>query len=225
MMNRLALILLLAWTAPFARGQEADTTHFPVGRGMEVLLTNSGFGVGGFVSARLGALSLWRIEAGIGSVKNEREVAFFDRFGGRDVPNKANYLLELPVQVGVERRPFASRIEADFRPFVSLAAGPVLGWMYPYYDDENENGTLDTGEPTHDVISGLPRGSLRTGVAVSAHFGARFGPLSRPGYGVRFGYRMTRYRTAISLIDASIQPAQRRFGSPVITVYFGRLGR
>ncbi|MDA0379115.1 MAG: hypothetical protein O2899_06445, partial [Bacteroidetes bacterium] len=155
----------------------------------------------------------------------EREVAFFDRFGNRDVPNKANYLLELPVQVGAERRLFASRIEADFRPFVSVAAGPVLGWLYPYYDDENKNGLFDEGEPTHDVISGLAGGSLRTGMALSAHFGARFGPLNRPGYGVRFGYRVTRYRERIALIDASIQEPQRRFGSPVITVYFGRLGR
>lgn len=224
-MMRSSLFLLLLLLVPAARGQEADTSAVPVGKGLEVLLTNSGFGLGGFLSAPLGPLSLWRLEAGIGSVKDEREVAFFDRFGGRDVPNKANYLLEVPVQVGVERRLFASRIEADFRPFVSLAAGPVLGWVYPYYDDKNKNGTLDTGEPTHDVISGLRGGSLRTGVAVSAHFGARFGPLNRPGYGVRFGYRMTRYREPIALIDASIQPAQRRFGSPVITVYFGRLGR
>ena len=224
-MSRIPLILLLALAAPATRGQVPDSVQATLGRGIEVLLTNSGFGVGGFLSAPLGDNTLWRLEAGMGAVKDEREVAFFDRFGGRDVPNKANYLLELPIQVGAERRLFASRIEADFRPFVSVAAGPVLGWVYPYYDDENENGTLDTGEPTHDVISGLPGGSLRTGLTLSAHFGARFGPLSRPGYGVRFGYRMTRYRQAIALIDAAIQPAQRRFGSPVITVYFGRLGR
>ena len=29
----------------------------------------------------------------------------------------------------------------------------------------------------------------------------------------------------IALLDASIRAAQHRFGSPVITVYFGRLGR
>lgn len=224
-MIRPTLFAVLLLVAPVARGQAPDSVQAPVGRGIEVLLTNSGFGLGGFLGAPLGENTLWRLEAGLGAVKDEREVAFFDRFGGRDVPNKANYLLELPVQVGLERRLFASRIEADFRPFVSAAAGPVLGWVYPYYDDENENGTLDPDEPTHDVISGLPGGSLHTGLTVSAHFGARFGPISRPGYGVRFGYRMTRYREPIALLDASIRAAQRRFGSPVITVYFGRLGR
>jgi hypothetical protein len=224
-MLRSALLLMLVTAAPIARGQTADSLRSPMGRGIEVILTNSGFGLGGFLGAPLGENTLWRLEAGLGVVKDEREVAFFDRFGGRDVPNKANYLLELPVQVGLERRLFASRIEADFRPFVSVAAGPVLGWVYPYYDDENENGTLDTDEPTHDVISGLPNGTLHTGLTLSAHFGARFGPISRPGYGVRFGYRMTQYRQAVALLDGAIRPAQRRFGSPVITVYFGRLGR
>ena len=221
-MSRLLVILLCCWALPVS-GQRADSSRVQVGRGGQVVLTNSGFGLGGFLSRRLGALSTLQVEASLGSVKDEREVAFFDRFGRRDVPNKANYLLELPVQVGLERRIFASGIEANFRPFISMSGGPVLGWLYPYFEDRNENGAYDEGEPTKDVLSGLPGGSLRTGLTVSAAFGARFGTVNRPGYGVRFGYRITHYARSIALLESSIKTPVRRFISPVVTVYFGML--
>lgn len=218
----LNVLLVCCWVLP-ASGQQADSVRSRVGRGGQVVLTNSGFGLGGFLSRGLGPLSTLQAEASLGAVKDEREVAFFDRFGRRDVPNKANYLLEMPIQVGLERRIFASRIEANFRPFISVSGGPVLGWLYPYFDDENDNGAYDEGEPTEDVISGLPGGSLRTGLTVSASFGARFGTLNRPGYGVRFGYRITHYARDIALLESSIKAPVRRFVSPVVTVYFGML--
>ena len=187
-------------------------------------MTNSGFGLGGFLTRAVDSDWLLRLEASIGAVKDEREVAFFDRFGRRDVPNKANYLVELPLVVGVERRLFASRIEANFRPFLAVSGGPTIGWLYPYFEDRNDNGRLDDNEPTHDVLSGLPGGSIRTAITFSLSFGARFGSLNNPGYGVRFGYRFTQYAREIALLEPGIKSPSARFMTPVVTVYFGTLG-
>ncbi len=223
-MPRYSLIIVITLLACSpALGQQPDSSRSAIGRGGEVVLTNSGFGLGGFLTGSLNHQWGIRLEASIGAVKDEREVAFFDRFGRRDVPNKANYLVEIPVVVGVERRLFASRIEANFRPFLSVSAGPALGWVYPYFDDENENDRFDEGEVTYDVLSGLRHGSLKTGVTASVSFGARFGAMNAPGYGVRFGYRFTRYTSDIALLEESIKAPSSQFVTPVVTVYFGSL--
>lgn len=210
-------------SAQVTDAQEADSGSTQTGRGGQVILTNSGFGLGGFLSRALTPEWSVRLDAGIGAVKDEREVAFFDRFGRRDVPNKANYLVELPLLMGLERQVFASRIEANFRPFLALSVGPTLGWIYPYFDDENDNGRLDDNEPTHDVLSGLSGGSLRTAITISGSFGARFGSIHQPGYGLRFGYRITGYNRDIALLEPQIQTPEGTFVTPVVTVYFGTL--
>lgn len=215
---------MLCFGAAYAlQAQHADSTVVGIGRGGQVVLTNSGFGLGGFVSRSVAPDWVVRLDASIGAVKDEREVAFFDRFGRRDVPNKANYLVEVPLTLGLERRLFASRIESNFRPFVALSGGPSLGWLYPYFEDRNENGRLDEDEATHDVLSGLPGGSLRTALTAAFSFGARFGSKNAPGYGVRFGYRFTRYSKPIALLEPGIKTPEARFMTPVVTVYFGTL--
>ena len=219
----LASLLALLIAAPGVRAQHQDSTATRLGRGFQVVLTNSGFGLGGFFSRAMSPGWALRFEGSIGAVKDEREVAFFDRFGRRDVPNKANFLVEIPLAVGLERRLFASRIEANFRPFVALAGGPTLGWLYPYFEDRNENGRLDENEPTNDVLSGLPGGRLRTAFSGSFAFGARFGSPNQPGYGVRFGYRFTRYTRDIALLEPGIKSPSSRFMTPEVTVFFGTL--
>jgi len=220
------MILVLSTTVATvtdSRAQDPDSTGSQLGRGFQVVLTNSGFGLGGFLSRAASPVWALRLEGSIGAVKDEREVAFFDRFGRRDVPNKANYLVEIPLVAAIERRLFASSIEANFRPFVALAGGPTLGWLYPYFDDRNENGRLDENEPTHDVISGLRGGRLRTAVTGAVSFGARFGSPNRPGYGVRFGYRFTRYTRDIALLEPGIKAPSSGFMTPEVTVFFGTL--
>jgi hypothetical protein len=123
--------------------------------------------------------------------------------------------------LGLERRLFATRIEANFRPFISVSVGPTIGWLCPYFDDENENGLLDDSEPTYDVLSGLSGGSIRMAASVSASFGARFGSINQSGYGLRFGYQLTRYARDIALLEPQIKTPGRRFVTPVVTVYFG----
>ena len=221
--NKLLIsFFVLCLYAPGVMAQ-ADSLSSKHALGAEVVLTNSGFGLGGFVSSVLSGDYSLLIEASLGSVKDEREVAFFDRFGQRDVPNKANFLLELPIQVGLQKRLFKSQIEDNFRPFIHLSIGPVLGWKYPYFDDENKNGAFDSDERTFDVLSGLPNGSIEPGLGAGFFLGAHFGQPGGEHRGVRLGYRLTVYKNKIALLEPSIKPPTRRIGSPVIMVYFGKL--
>ena len=215
------LIALVGLSAHMALAQ-VDTLSTNRSIGMQVVLTNSGFGLGGYVSTGVGRAMRLSLELVLGAAKDEREVAFFDRFGRRDVPNKANYLLELPLHVGIERRLFQSKIEENFRPFILVTGGPLLGWAYPYFEDDNNNGLLDTEERSFDVISGVTNGHIEPGVSFGIYLGAHFGEIGTSSQGVRIGYRLSYYKNEIALLDTSIKAPSRSIGTPVISVYFGR---
>lgn len=193
--------------------------------GVQVVLTNSGFGLGAYRTRQLTVDYALSMEVTLGAVKDEREVAFFDRFGRRDVPDKANYLLEIPLQIGVEKRVFRTKIEDNFRPFIHASAGGIIGWSYPYFDDKNRNGTRDEGERTFDVISGIPNGHVEPGIGGGIFIGAHFGDPVSSSQGVRLGYRISYYRDPIALLERGIKDPSRRIATPVIIVHFGRIRR
>jgi len=217
-------LLVLFLVGGQALGQSPDTLQGRPKYGMQLLLTNSGFGLGAYMSKALSPHHAVTAELSISAAKDEREVAFFDRFGQRDVPNKANYLLEIPLLVGGEKRLFEDKIEDNFRPFISASAGPLLGWVYPYFDDDNNNGVFDEGESTHGVLSGIMNGHVQAGFATSLAVGARFGEPGSSGYGVRIGYRLSYYLDEIALLEESIKAGSRKFGTPLVVVYFGQFG-
>lgn len=206
------------------RDTERDTVDTRrTGYGAQVLLTNSGFGLGGILTHSLSPDVTFVLDGGISPVRDEREVSFFDRFGQKEVPNKANYFIVVPVHLGFQRRVFRSRIEDNFRPFIHVSAGPVFGWRYPYFDDENGNSFLDREERVYGVLSGIGRGTAELGAGGSLTLGANFGDIGRTSYGVRIGYRFNVFRNPIELIDESIKSPERFIGSPVMMVYFGAL--
>ena len=223
---RAVLLIVLGFMAAGAVAQTPEAEEraraYAQSFGGQVLLTNSGFGLGLHVRMAMRTYTSLAGEVSLAAGKDAREVAFFDRFGRRDVLNKANHFLMMPMHAGIERRLFASRIEDDFRPFISLIGGPTLGWESPYFEDENENGILDPGEPTFDAIGALPKGHLKIGVGGTIAIGAHFGrdALSQ---GVRIGYSFARFADGVQLLERGIKEPQRWFGTPSIIVYFGRL--
>lgn len=218
--------LLLAGSVS-ARQSETNPLDEPLepryGYGAQILLSNSGFGIGGYYQRTLALDYTLVWEGSLSAGKDEREVAFFDRFGRKDVPNKANYLLLLPIQVGVEKRLFRSSIEDNFRPFFRITTGPTIGWRSPYFNDQNENGLLDDDEPTFDVIDAFPYGSFEFGLGATFAFGAHLGSLSGATQSVRIGYSFTYFKNEIELLSRTIREPTRFFGSPVILVSFGKL--
>ncbi|MBO6574579.1 MAG: hypothetical protein JJ896_04130 [Rhodothermales bacterium] len=226
-MSRILLLIALLLPATGLRAQQGPDAEqraraYARSIGGQVVLTNSGFGLGASLRMAVRSDLSFTAETGIGAGKDAREVAFFDRFGRRDVLNKANHFLMVPLHVGMERRLFSDRIEDDFRPFVLITAGPTLGWESPYFKDDNENGILDPGERTYDALSAMPRGHLLPGfggtVAIGAHFGR-----SNLSQGVRIGYSFAHFGRGVQLLERGIKDPQHFFGTPQIIVYFARL--
>ena len=197
---------------------------YGTGLGLEVLITNSGFGFGSYYNRELNSGLSFMAELSLGSGKDERELKFF-RFGTSYIPNKANYFLMLPIQAGIIQRLFQEKIEDNFRPFFQMAAGPTLGWEYPYFRDSNRNGRYDAdvGERTYDAISSLFKGEFRMGIGGSLAIGAHFGLSRKVTQGVRIGYMFTHFFEGIQLLEPSVQEAQHFFGTPTISLLFGKI--
>lgn len=219
-----------------ARGDSLGTLSYGTGAGGSILLTNSGFGLGGYASLRVGPLTSLVAELSLGNIRDERETKFFG-YGGPTIQNKAHYLLVAPLRLGVFHRLFRHEIEDNFRPYVHVSAGPTLGWVSPYFADCNGNeqldrsadcnrdGTLgpDEGEREYDVFAAFPRGHAQIGVGGQVALGAHFGYSTRLSQGLQIAYRFDYFPEAIALLEPRIKPPQRFFGTPVVSFTFGRL--
>ncbi len=231
---RFGMILgLILGMSGFAVAQDTPTSAvkkerinpYGNGIGLHIALTNSGFGLGGYWQRELSMTSSLIAEFSIIGLKDEREQRFFGFFGESIIPNKQNYLHTIPILVGVQKRLFSDAIKENFRPFAQASVGPTLGWLAPYYNDLNENQVRENNERSFDVISAFPKGELRMGVGGTIAIGANFGLSRKVTQGIRFGYTFTYFFSDISLLEPRVKDSQRFFGTPTITLTFGRLHR
>ena len=230
-LTALCLALCLGTAPALAQNQTGDETEqdtrenpYGTGAGLHILLTNNGFGLGTYYRRELSARLSFLAEASLGAGKDDRELKFLSRFGSGFIPNKRNYFLMLPIHLGVQRRLFSENIEDNFRPYLHLSGGPVFGWEYPYFDDENANERFDDDiDRRLDLFSAFPQGELRFGLSGVIAFGAYFGFSRKSTQGVRFGYAFNYFFEGIQLLEPDIKDAQHLFHSPIISITFGKL--
>lgn len=204
--------------------ETASENPYGSGLGLTIELTNSGFGLGGYYKQAVSPAFSLLGELNINAGKDESEATFSNAFGQRIIEGKANYLLMMPVHIGLQQRLFSESIEANFRPFLQLSAGPTLGYEYPYFEDQNDNGEYDLGdEPRYDALGGLFKGDFRFGVGALITLGAHFGWSQRTTRGVRIGYRLNYFPKGIQLLEPANSEPQYYFGTPTITILFGRI--
>lgn len=223
-MRTLVTIAILALSSPTVSAQSDTLTvrPFTEGIGGSVLLTNHGFGIGALARTGIFEQTSLVIEVSLGAGKDEREQEFFaGPFGETVTPFKRNYFLMLPVTAAIEQRLWTDTIEDNFRPFVQLGVGPVLGYQWPYFDDLNENGIRDPDEPLRGPLN-FSGGSFRYGLSGIVSLGAYFGDAGANTIGVRIGYAMQYFTEPVDLMEPrpEIENASRQwFGSPVITIH------
>ncbi len=231
----LLTLCVIAATARRADAQAPQRSDPTIG--FALTLTNSGFGFGGYARDSLTTQWAMMLEASLASGKDEREVAFLNRFGQKSIPGKANYLLVAPFRLGVQRRVFADQIEDNFRPFYQLSAGPTLAWEYPYFADCNGDGRFDVqvdcngdeivaegeGDERLSTYRALSRGRMLMGLGGALTLGAYFGRGSNGARGFRIGYAFNYYPTGTALLEVDSDDPRHYFGTPFVTVYFGRL--
>jgi len=217
------LIPLSAGAQPVRKTVPQNVNVYGSGFGLNIALTNSGFGLGGYMMHSITSTTSLMADLLITTVKDEREQRFFNFFGESIIPNKENYLHVMPLQVGLQKRLFKESIEDNFRPYLHLSAGPTLGWVSPYYDDDNGNGRRDIGEDVNDIISAFPKGSLEWGMGGTLAIGAHFGISRRVTQGIRFGYAFQWFPNSVQLLEPFESPSEEFFGTPTLTLSFGKL--
>lgn len=105
-----------------------------VGGGLEILFSQSGFGLGGFLEYRALDVLSCTFELGFSGARNSSEIeTLYDPITGRLlVPDKVNRLFIVPFMVGVSHRLFTESLGETMRPFVSAGIGPTLIVSTPY---------------------------------------------------------------------------------------------
>ena len=210
--------------AQVQEASEGEAYPYGTGIGLEILLTNSGFGLGGYYRQSMYKATSVLVEINIGAGKDEREIGLSNIYGQRIIPGKANYLLMLPLQGGIQQRLFRNQIEDNFRPYLQISGGPTLGWEYPYFDDRNQNGEFNSeSESRYNYLSGLIKGDVHLGVGGFIGLGAHFGRSQQVARGIRIGYRFDYFSEGIYLLEPAHHEAQQFFGSPTVSLTFGRL--
>ncbi len=223
LMFLVVMFLLHAVVASAQDTLQTNVNPYGSGHGFTLLLTNSGFGIGGYYRKAISESISVIGEVMLGSGKDEREQKFITFWGQTVIPNKKNYLLMAPLHAGIQKRLFKDEIRENFRPYVQISAGPVFGWVSPYFKDSNGNGIREPQEKIYDSIGALPKGKGRLGAGGTIALGAFFGFSKRTTQGIRLGYTFAYFFDAIELMERDVRPPQHFFGSPFVSLVFGKI--
>lgn len=102
-------------------------------RGIDVLFSGNGFGLGGFYYHEFSHTLFGFAHLGISGVQNTDEFEEYDpRSQQWMVPNKINRLFMFPLTFGVQYRLFKDDVSENFRPFIQAGVGPSLIMSTPY---------------------------------------------------------------------------------------------
>ena len=192
--------------------------------GIDLMVSNNGFGLGGFWRHEYTDELSGFISLAISDVKDEGEVEFFDQFSGQSfVPGKKNRLLMFPMSFGVQYRLFKDDIVDNFRPYISAAIGPSMIFVAPYSNTITVpapgGGTFTYTEQVEFFNSlkyGQARYTLGGYIGGGAYFGLDKGTLS----GVSIRYYFIPFSNGIEILE---RVYVKNFGGFFITLNFGSM--
>lgn len=100
--------------------------------GLDVMIGESGFGLGGFYRRYLADNFTLFADISISEAKDEREIEYIDYFGNPFVIGKKNRIFQVPLNFGVQYRLLKSELTDNLRPYVNAGVGPALVFTTPY---------------------------------------------------------------------------------------------
>lgn len=209
-------VLLLFSTAVYGQITEPEverlnrdastlSDNYNRGLGINVVMNNFGFGLGGEYRRVIAPQSEFTTSLRITGLRDASEQTFTDFFFGQQViPNKYQRAIAIPLMIGMRQRVFANNIQDDFRFFVSASMGPAAAFAYPYFEDINNNGYReqfqDFFEPVNDIFTGLSEGDWHVGAAgefkISLDIGGNFANMNS----IEFGYFFYYFPDAIQIM-------------------------
>ena len=113
-------------------------TTLPQAFGVNVLFSNSGYGLGLFYERKFSATFSGFLDMGMNGARKGDELETFNRdpnsvhYLSYYVPNKVNRVYHMPVMVGVKKGVFGEGLFNNFRPFVNLGVGGTVIMTTPY---------------------------------------------------------------------------------------------
>lgn len=110
----------------------------PHALGINVLFSNSGYGMGMFYERKFGESFSGFLDFGISGARNGDELEVFNRdessvhYLSYYVPDKVNRVFHMPIMVGIKKSVFTESLFSNFRPFFNLGAGGTIIMTTPY---------------------------------------------------------------------------------------------
>jgi hypothetical protein len=159
--------------------------------GLDILISNDGFGLGTFYRRLFTPDLSGVISFSVSESKDEREVEQFDPYYQVSyVPGKLNRFLVVPLTIGVQYRLFREDIVATFRPYVNAGAGPAMIYQMPFVEfTQNADGGTDVQQV--DFFKSIGSGHPYWTVSGFLGLGANFGTDGSNVFGINFRYYFT----------------------------------
>jgi hypothetical protein len=185
--------------------------------GMDLLLSNNGFGLGFFYRNETTDELSWMVNFAISDVKDDAEVDQYDYYGQSFVPGKKNRLLLFPLTASIHYRLFKDDIVDNFRPFITAGLGPTMVLVSPYLTDQ-----LDMyGQPVKmDFFTSLkyakPRYTVGGFIGVGVNFGMEKGTIT----GLSIKYFLAPFPDGIEVMQGGYI---KNFGGLFINLTFGAM--
>jgi hypothetical protein len=175
-------------TAQKEHSPGAPKTSFLHLWGLDVLISNDGFGLGTFYRREFTEDISGFISLSVSESKDEREIERFDPFTQQSfTPGKLHRFLVVPLTVGVQRRLFREDIVETFRPYINAGIGPTLVYASPFVIvTPNPDGPPQIEEV--EFFNSLSRGKAHFTVGGFIGAGAFFGSDKSNVFGVNFRY-------------------------------------
>lgn len=207
--------------------QESNATqpiyNYENNHGFAFKFNNGGIAVAANYQKAFNAKTAFLAEVSLRSEKDEQEQKFYNYLGGQYIPNKYRYMLVVPIEAGLHQRIFAEQVDESFRPFVELTAGPQIAFLYPYFNDLNDNMALDENEQVYDPLGAIRYAKPQFGFGGSANIGIAFGKSKRSLQSIRFGMSIAHFSKTIHLMEPDFKEGQKTFVSPSIVLVFGKI--
>lgn len=113
-------------------------TALPQAFGLNVLFSNSGYGLGFFYERKFSQTLSGFFDLAMNGARKGDELEVFNRdpnsvhYLTYYVPNKVNRVYHMPLMIGVKKNVFGDALFNNFRPFFSVGVGGTLIMTTPY---------------------------------------------------------------------------------------------
>lgn len=165
------------------------TNSKPTSYGLDINLSDSGFGVGFFWQKQVlsGDMILFS-NLLISGARNSDEFDEYNQFTGIwQVRNKINRLYKFPLTFGLQYFIFKDALSESLQPFLTLGLGPTFVLSNPYTYDRVPNGEV------MGWFKSFSYGELTTRFGGSFGIGAYFGNINNAILGVNIKYYYVPY--------------------------------